>query len=107
MSLQDEINKLQQEKAAIQEEFTSDYNSTSPENIKKRLTQLIPDALTELENLLKHAESEGVRFSASKYVLTLSLDNATTEDALRQLMNELRPSDPQNNAPLKNAPTNT
>ncbi len=87
MGLQDEINKLQKDNAALKAEFATPDNSA--ENISKQLSQLIPEAIYNLSHLVSHAESESVRLSASKYVLEIARTSASADDALSKLLTDI------------------
>ena len=89
MSLQEEINRLKGDNEALTQEFVTHTNSSNPEHIKKRLAELIPDAIEQISFLLNHSDSDSTRFNTAKYVLTLALAGDTTDDALKKLLNEL------------------
>jgi hypothetical protein len=85
MSLQDEIDKLTKDKDALAAEFTNP--SDTEESTKQQLATLIPEAIAQISMLVTHAESESVRFAASKYVLE---HTSSTGDTIEELIKQLK-----------------
>jgi len=104
--LQAEVDRLKQEKAALQEEFATTANDpnlddTAPLAIKREIVKLVPEALITLRNLLTHAESESTRSKLATYVLSIGLGTVKTpeseQDAINNLIESLRTPTPDTN----------
>lgn len=97
-SLQQEIERLRDFHKSISEEFAG-LDADDPEAqkiIKTKLNELVPLATTSLSNLLLHADSDSVRLSAAKFVITEVMKNANTEkqsDILGDLFAKLADND--------------
>lgn len=96
--LQNEIIKLKAQKQALVQEFTNPDSPTldpeqTPEAIKLKVIELVPDALGQLALLLNHASSDATRAAIAKYVVDVALGKKKMEDhsesAVDKLLQEL------------------
>jgi hypothetical protein len=88
MGLQEEIDRLKKDNQAIHQEFT--HSPATQDKIQKQLTDLVPDAIGNINHLINHAESESVRLNASKYVIDIARSASSTDDAISKLIGELK-----------------
>lgn len=99
-TLQDEIVRREAEKKALLEEFKQEIIDTwTPEDIKKKIGELMPVAFQTLRELILEAESESVRLNAAQYVFNLRIgkikitdDNSSTA-ALTELLSNIGVAD--------------
>jgi hypothetical protein len=80
-TLQAEIDRLNAANEALVQEFTKDSTSCTPERVHEKVTELVPNALTQLEFMLNHAKSESVRASIARYILDIKLDKKGLGDS--------------------------
>lgn len=73
--------ELEDSRKALQQEFAK---ANDPESVVKTareaIRDIIPDAVIQLKTLINHAESESVRASLSKFVISAGLDKGKFED---------------------------
>lgn len=87
----------QQYYAAMRGEMILDQSQHDAikENGKTTLINLVPFGLTQLQWLAEHADSETVRWSATKYILDNGLyGKSPDEDELDRLIRSMRPTTP-------------
>lgn len=82
-------------KLALEQEFAETSNGTNLREVsrktKEQLVSLVPEALTSMRGLAIGAESESVRFGASKWILenVLLPNKAGSRDTLADLLEEM------------------
>lgn len=85
------------EKKALVEEFTKQLKEEwSPEDIKEKLVELMPQAYASLSHLVNNADSESVRAGLIKYIFNLALQDLApvspgdgADDEFRKLLGDL------------------
>jgi hypothetical protein len=89
-----ELAKLGEYRKALEEEFkgADPEKAETAMKVLKRVVELVPDAGTTISYLLNHAESESVRATLAKFVVTVALraaEKSGDDDELTRLVNEL------------------
>lgn len=80
--LQDELRSEKAAREALVEEFKETItNEFSPEDLKKKFKELLPDAYSTLMYLLRNGESESVRAGVAKYIFNVSMGAIKITDA--------------------------
>jgi hypothetical protein len=95
--LAQEEAKHEAEKKALVEEFTEQLKEQwSAEDIKNKLTELMPQAYQSLQYLIGNAESESVRAGLIRYVFNVALQDLapksgseSPDDEFRKLLGDL------------------
>jgi hypothetical protein len=85
---------LQDHYNAIKSEFEVKQNDTAANIARDRLSEILPDAVKALEEMLLSAESESVRMSGVKLVLEYTVGKpgqVSNEDELFKLITSLKP----------------
>lgn len=86
---------LEEYHRAVEEEFT-EKDQRGVDELRERMGELVVDAETAIEYLVRNAESESVRLSAAKFVFQLyygkRLDDAPG-DPMTKLLQELKKND--------------
>ena len=93
-SLKDALDKYNGERdhyKMIEGEFTADKDKVDEltEKAKNDIFELLPDARDMLEALMRGAESEAIRWSATKFVLEFGLKGGEADDGLARLFKSL------------------
>jgi hypothetical protein len=80
--LANEEARHEAEKKALIEEFSKVIKEEwSAEDIKEKLTELMPNAYASLQHLILNAESESVRAGLIKYIFNIALQDLAPKDA--------------------------
>jgi hypothetical protein len=98
LKLQEEIEKMKLYRKSMEEEFANlDIDDpTTHKMVRNKLGELVPDACEVVLTLMLHAESESVRATLAKFVLTESMKSAATDkpiDLISEMFKDLAKND--------------
>jgi len=94
-NMQQELEKIQAYRKALEQEFGGDLDPNDPANIanaRRQLLVLIPEAGETIRRLMVHAQSESVRANLAKYVFDQAMKDAAAgkaDDETQKLLKEL------------------
>lgn len=88
-----QVASLQEEKQALQQEFSNEKDFEEAKNLTKRELKdaLLPDSLAQAKFLLNSAESESVRAGLAKFFITLVLSpkiEGNADDTFKQMLKD-------------------
>jgi hypothetical protein len=93
-NLEESVARLEAEKESIREEFNEkikDSQELTAEDVKKARDILIPDALVTMKELLMIGESEQLRWSIAKFIISTKITDKGEEgeNEFERLLSEL------------------